>query len=513
MAGPETGAAASGLEFQGVSKSFPGTRALADISFAVRPSEFHALVGGNGSGKSTLIKILAGVYQGDPGGVIRLGDTTSQSDHVTPRWSRAAGIRFVHQDLGLFPQLSVTENVLAGTSYPRRRGGIDWGMAHRTVQGLLDSLGIEVAARSFVRDLRPADQTLIAVARCLSDRQTSSIHLLVLDEPTTRLPADEVHGLLERLRSYSRGGQSILYVSHRLDEVLEYADTITVLRDGRHIDTRSASEHDRSTIVEAIAGQAQAHLSRRVNKSVPGAPVLSVEGLTGGPLRDVSLSVDAGEVVAIAGLVGSGRTSLMRNIYGAVKPAAGTVVVNGHPLSPGNVAEALDRGISFVPEDRARDGAFLDLGLRENLSATTVRRYRRLGWFRRGQETGDASRDVVTYRIRTPGTITPMVKLSGGNQQKAVIARAMRTSPSVLLLDEPTQGVDVGARSDIYAQIESAVDAGSGVLLATSDLDELLHLADRVVVLTAGKISDQAAGDEITRTWIYENVYNAGDGK
>ncbi|MFF7249363.1 sugar ABC transporter ATP-binding protein [Embleya sp. NPDC008237] len=505
MVDATSGRRASALGIARLSKSFPGTRALADVSLSVDPGHFHALVGGNGSGKSTLIKILAGVYSADRGGSLHLGDASFDVEQLTPRWSREAGIRFVHQDLGLFPELTVTENVLAGSPFPRRLGGIDWSEARRSVQRLLDALEIPVRARSLVRDLRPADQTLIAVARCLRDRDSGGVGLLVLDEPTTRLPADEVDGLLQRLSAYSSRGQSILYVTHRLDEVLGYADTVTVLRDGRHVDTRPAAQHDRESLVAHIAGHAPAERQRRPRTSF-GPAVLSVEGLRGGPLENVTFDIRAGEVVALAGLVGSGRTSVMQNVMGAVKPRGGSVSVRGRRLRSGHVAEAISRGLALVPEERARDGAFLSLSVTENLSASTIRRYRRGGWLRRTDERRDAERDIDTYGIK--GTAdAPIARLSGGNQQKAVMARAMRSAPVVLLLDEPTQGVDVGARADIHARIDAAVAGGAGVLLATSDLDELLHLADRVLVLADGRITSEASGPDITRTWIFDNVY------
>ncbi|MCR1781915.1 sugar ABC transporter ATP-binding protein [Nocardioides carbamazepini] len=476
-----------------------------DVSFSVEPGRFHALVGGNGSGKSTLIKILAGVYSADRGGSLVVGDHDVDVERLSPRWSRDAGIRFVHQDLGLFPELTVTENVLAGSPFPRRLGGIDWAEAHRSAQRLLDGLDVAVDARSLVRDLRPADQTLVAVARCLRDREAGQVGLLVLDEPTTRLPADEVDGLLQRLRAYSAQGQSILYVTHRLDEVLTYADTVTVLRDGRHVSTRPAAGHDRASLVAAIAGHTPEDRQTQ-RRTSSGEVVLAVDGLSGGPLRDVSLEIRSGEVVALAGLVGSGRTSVMQNVIGAVRPRGGTVAVKGRRLRPGHVADAIARGLALVPEERVRDAAFLSLSLAENISATTVHRHRRGRWLRRADERRAAVADIETYGIKGVAD-DPIARLSGGNQQKAVMARAMRSSPAVLLLDEPTQGVDVGARADIYAQIDAAVAGGTGVLLATSDLDELLHLADRVLVLADGRITHQASGPEISRTWIFDHVY------
>jgi ribose transport system ATP-binding protein len=494
---------------EGVSKTFPGMRALDDISFKVAAGSFHALLGGNGSGKSTLIKILAGVYQGDAGGSVRAGEEEVAADAITPPWSRRAGIRFVHQDLGLFGPMTVAENLFSGRPYPRGRGGtIDWNAMHTEARAVLGRHGVAVGTRRLMSSLRPAEQTLVAIARCLVDADEGAVELLVLDEPTARLPPAEVEELLSGLDRYTAGGLSILYVSHRLHEVLEHADTVTVLRDGRHVATRPVAGLDRSALTSMIVGADRDIVLKRAAHPADPEVVLQVEALTSGPVSGVTFDLHRGEILGIAGLVGSGRTHLLETVFGVHRAASGRVLVAGRPLRPGSVPSAIATGLAYVPEDRAAHSAFRGLGLEMNLSAADLHRYRR-GWLRRRPEMDDARTDISRFDIRTPGPRAPLAQLSGGNQQKAVLARWLRRSPRVLLLDEPTQGVDVGARAEIYAQIEEAVAQGSAVLLVTSDLDELLHLSDRVVVMSRGRVVDSATGDAITRDWVGSRMFEA----
>lgn len=502
------------LSIDSVSKSFPGMRALDNVSFDVPRASFHALVGGNGSGKSTLIKVLAGVYRADPGGRLSVGahGASIAADAVTPEWSQASGLRFVHQDLGLFGTMSVAENMFVARAYPRARGAIDWAAMYRKAQECLDRLGIGVDARRIMSQLRPAEHTLVAIARCLFDQADRAVSLLVLDEPTARLPQAEVDELLDRLDHYVTEGQSLLYVSHRLDEILGHANTVTVLRDGLHVQTRPVAGLSRQDLTAIIVGSHKELATERKSRPVEPEVVLRVEKLSGGPLRDVSLEVHRGEIVAVAGLVGSGRTSLLETIFGVRKPLTGQVQVKGNQLKSGAVEKAISAGLAYVPEDRARSSAFPGLGLDMNMSAASLPLYRR-GWFRRRLELEAARSDIVRFSVRTSGPRAPFAQLSGGNQQKAVVARWLRLQPALLLLDEPTQGVDVGARSEIYAQIEGVVEAGTSVLLVTSDLDELLHLADRVVVMINGRITDTAAQSQITREWVTKRMFDASQEK
>jgi ribose transport system ATP-binding protein len=497
----------TGLRIAGLSKRYGATLALDDVSFEAAPGSIHALLGGNGSGKSTLIKTLAGVHAGEPGGRIEVGAHRVASDRVTPAWARRNGLSFVHQDLGLFDVLSVAENLVAGQPYQRRAGRIAWGRMRRDAQAALDRLGIAVSAGCDVGALRPADRTLVAIARALQGREEAHAGVLVLDEPTARLPEAEVEMLLEALRRYAAHGQTILYVSHRLEEIFAVADRVTVLRDGKVVATQDTAALDEPGLARLIVGRAVSRVSRSGRSAAEAAPVLELRGVSAGPLRDVSLTLGAGEVLGIAGIVGSGRTSLLQAMYGALPVTSGTIVLDGQRLERTTIRGAVRRGLSYVPEDRAADGAFLGLGIPENLSAADPGRHRRGPWFGHRRERAAAVDAMRTFAIRAPAVTAPLTALSGGNQQKVVVARWLARAPRVLLLDEPTQGVDVGARADIQAQVRNAVDAGSAAIVVSSDFDELLQLADRVLVLAGGRVVGEAGTESIDRHWLAERVY------
>jgi ribose transport system ATP-binding protein len=498
---------ATGLRIAGLSKRYGATRALDDVWLEAAPGSIHALVGGNGSGKSTLIKILAGVHTGAPGGRIEIGAARVTADRVSPAWARDSGLSFVHQDLGLFDALSVAENLVVGQSYPRSGGRIAWGRMRRDAQATLDRLGIRVSAGGVVAALRPAERTLVAIARALRGREEAHGGVLVLDEPTARLPEAEAETLLSALRHYAAHGQTVLFVSHRLGEVFALADRVTVLRDGKVVATDDPAALDESTLARLIVGHAvEGHVGARQPRA-GATPVLELSGVCAGPLRDVSLTLGEREVLGVAGLVGSGRSSLLQAIYGALPVHAGTIVVDGRALERGSIGAAIRRGLSYVPEDRAADGAFLGLGVPENLSAADPGRHRSGPWFGHRRERTAAAAAMGTFAIRAPSVAAPLTTLSGGNQQKVVLARWLALAPRVLLLDEPTQGVDVGARADIHAHIRAAVDAGGAAIVVSSDVDELLALSDRVLVLAAGRIVGEAPTDAIDRHWLADQVY------
>jgi ribose transport system ATP-binding protein len=499
---------APGLRVTDLSKDYPGTRALDGVTFDVATGHICALLGGNGSGKSTLIKILAGVVTGNAGGRIQVRGTSEASEAITPEWARAVGLAFVHQDLGLFDVMTVAENVFAGAPYPRRVRGVDWPAMRREAQEALDRLDIAVDARHPVRALRPSERTLVAIARALRGRERFHDGVLVLDEPTARLPAAEADRLLTALRRYADAGQAVLYVTHRLEEVLEVADDVVVLRDGRLVERRTSAGLDAPELVSLIVGQRIARQARRLASPGPkGDAVLAVEDLASGSLQEVSLTVAPGEVVGVAGLVGSGRTTLLESIAGVRRPERGRISLAGAALPLGDVQAAVRAGMVYLPEDRPRDGAFLGLSVAENISAGALHRYWRGLWFRQGDERRDAARAVERFSIRTSAVTAPLQTLSGGNQQKTVLARWLGSEPRVLLLDEPTQGVDVGARADIYEHLNAATQGGLGILLVSSDFEELLTLADRVLALSRGRVVDERPRAEVTREWLEERVH------
>jgi ribose transport system ATP-binding protein len=462
------------LRVSGVSKTFPGTQALAGVDLDVRRGEIHALVGANGSGKSTLVKILAGIHKPDAGTV-----------------EVAADLHVVHQDPAVFPDLSVTDNLAIGRGFETDAiKRIRWRSVRRRTERILERFAIEARPDTRMGALRPAARTMVAIARALQDQEGRHQGVLVLDEPTTSLPDSDTTLLLEALRRYATAGQSMLFVTHELDEVFGFAERVTVLRDGRKVMTAATREIDRDSLVEAIAGRPLRQVYPGAAREPEEAPALEVRGLTATVARDVSLSVAPGEIVGLTGLVGSGADEILQCIFGASSPRSGTVTVNGKTVKPGRPKAALAAGAYYVPGERER-ALFSDLSVGRNLSAAEVGRYWGYFGMRRKRERRDARATIDRFGIAAASEGQPVELLSGGNQQKVVVARWLRRRPQVLLLEEPTRGVDVGARADIYGLIREAADDGAAVVLVSTDFDELDGLCDRVLVVDDGRIVDE----------------------
>jgi len=510
QAGNPPGAQLPVLEVERVSKTFAGTRALTEVGVGVERGTIHCLLGGNGSGKSTLIKILAGVYAADPGGSVTVDGSTIAASRITSEWTRSVGLHFVHQDLGVFDALSVAENLAIGRGFPTNpvTGTIRWRSLRQHAEMVLQRFAVPATPRQLLGTLRPAERTMVAIVRALQDQSTASSGILVLDEPTTALPSVEVDRLFEALRRYAQAGQTILLVTHRLDEVVAVADRVTVLRDGRVAAGMERSEITKDRLVEVIVGRTLGHRAALRAATIDRDSVLEVRELTGGPLRGVDLQLRRGEVLGIAGLLGSGRTALLGTLFGLHRPMAGAVVLEGAPIRFQSIDQAMDAGFAFVPEDR-REAAFLDMSLRENLSAADVPKYWRRGIFRQRAEAADARQTIVDFSIRAYSERQTFGTLSGGNQQKAIVARWLRRKPRILLLDEPTQGVDVEARSEIYRLVRRAVAAGTSVIVATSDFEELARVSDRVLVLADGRVAAEITGPDIDPTDITERVLSS----
>jgi ABC-type sugar transport system ATPase subunit len=497
------------LRLAQVSKTFAGTRALVDVDLEVRVGEIHALVGGNGSGKSTLIKILAGVYQADPHGTIDImGSSPAAADHWTPARAFAANMRFVHQNPGVFGELTVAENMAIGHGFPTTAGRIRWPDLRQRTQALIDRFAIRATPDSPVLTLNPADRTMVAVARALQDQDDMTGGLLVLDEPTTALPATDIEVLLTALRRCAAMGLTILYVSHRIDEVLALADRITVLRDGRRIATRTAAGLTGSALIELIAGR-DIGLTVGAQRTVGGEIALDIRNLSAGGLHDINLTVRRGEVLGVAGLLGSGRSTLLRSIFGATGVSGGEFRVAGRPAHFRGPGDAIAAGVFYVPEDRAGQAVFAGLNVRENITAGGVGAYWRRLRLQHGRERTDAVRAMKTFLVRAASHTAPLATLSGGNQQKVALARWLRRQPNVLLLDEPTQGVDVGARQEIYELIRRSAAAGAAIIVVANDFDELVRVCERVVVLRDGHIVGQASAPHLSTPSLTELAYRS----
>jgi ribose transport system ATP-binding protein len=457
-----------------------------------------------------MIKILCGVYEADEGGSITFNGDTVAADKVTPAIAHRNGVRVVHQDLAVFPELTVAENLCIDEGLTHGPlGNIRWRRVHATAARLIKEFEIPATPQTPLRDLSLAARTQIAIARSLRDRRGSSGGLLILDEPTAALPVHEVEALLVALKRLAAQGQSILYVSHRLDEVLQLADRVSILRDGQMLGTYLASELDEATLIERMLGRTvETSLEAHAPPVTDGATVLSIRDLVCGPLRGASLDIRAGEVVGIAGLMGSGRSTLLRCVFGALSPESGSITLEGRPIAPKAVGAAVKAGIAMVPEHRVRDAGFMDHSLSMNLAVGQYRRYWRRLFMRDRALRHDSDRLVGRFGVKAASSSPAMGSLSGGNQQKVVLARWLRSEPRLLLLDEPTQGVDVGARADIYRIVRKAAHEGSAAIVVASDFEELALVVDRALILRGGRIVAEVSGRDLHATHLTALSYS-----
>ena len=492
------------LEVERVSKTFTRTKALSRVSMNIEAGEVHALLGQNGSGKSTLIKILSGYHQPDPGGGIRIQgqDLPFQS----PVQSYRLGCRFVQQDLGLVPTLSVIDNMSLGSGFPTSFGTIREKATHRQARDDLAKLSLDIDPKALVSTLSASERTGVAIARALRDDPDYPACLLVLDEPTATLPVDEVDNLLDRVAAMAATGVGVLYVTHHLGEVFRVANQVSVFRDGVVVGAGPVTNFDHAGIVTLLAGEeliAEETEARR-QKAARAASrrhetVFEVRGLRTGALAGVSFSVEQGEIVGIAGLAGSGRDSVLGASYGALPRAAGEVRIGGKPLPPNRPDLAIGQGVAYVAPDRKIGGGVMTMTARENLTLPNLKPFWKGGILRRGSEISTTRGWFERLSVRPASAIDePLGIFSGGNQQKILFGKWLSQQPTVFLLDEPTQGVDVGAKADLHRELVTAATEGAAVIVSSSDLEELADLCDRVLVIVDGKISSVLEGAELT---------------
>jgi ribose transport system ATP-binding protein len=482
------------LGVSGLVKTFGGTRAIDGVSFAVEPGTIHALLGGNGSGKSTTIKVLSGMYRPESG-AIDAGGERHDATSWTASQARDVGLRFVHQQSSTFPELSVAENLAIGHGFETGRGGrVHWRAQRRRAHDLLGRFGLDIDPAADLAEYGVATHAMVAIARALQDVElsggTAGRGILVLDEPTAALPPKEVELLLAELRRFAAEGQTIIYVTHRLEEVVQIADRATVLRDGAVAGTLEAAEITHASLVAMITGAADLPAVSRRSRQ-PGAVRLRCDGLVGGAIRDARLELCQGEIVGVAGLLGSGRSTLLRLVAGDTQREDGNIQIDGDSVNYAGPREAARSGVAYSPEDRRASAAFMDLSVRENMGIAAARRYFRRGRLDHRAEAADARRLMETYQVRAASTELPLGSLSGGNQQKALLARWLRLAPRLLLLDEPTQGVDVGARAEIWHLVREAVNDGAAALVVLSDFEELVSVCDRAVVVCSGRTASE----------------------
>lgn len=494
-----TGTVAPALEAVGIVKSFDGVHALRGVELSVRPGEIHALLGENGAGKSTLIKIVTGLYSADEGEV-RVGG--GAVDFANVRSAHKAGVVALYQELSIVPTISVAENIVLGEGAPSRAGFVDWKELHRRARAQLARLNQRLPLGRLAGSLSPVQQTMVSVARALM----ADARVLILDEPTASLTDTEIGDLFAVLRGLRDEGVAIVYVSHRLEEVFELCDRLTVMRNGRTIVTKEVADSSIDEVISTMVGREQGELYP--DRGTAGEDVvLRVEGLSGRRVRDVSFEARAGEVIGIGGLAGSGRSELLRLLAGAQRRSSGSVSVGGEPLTARGVGRALDAGIALVPEERRSQGVILSAPISENIALANLRSVSRGGMMSGRSIARLARKGLTELQIKANGVRQPVGQLSGGNQQKVVLAKMLARNPRVLLMDEPTRGIDVGTKAEIYRLIRELAARGTTVVAVSSELPELIGLSDRILVMHEGRVTgllDAAtADDELILTHAY----------
>lgn len=521
------------LAVDGVRKAYPGVQALGGVSLDVAPGEVHGLVGENGAGKSTLIKILAGVVKPDEGEIRVRGSTHDiSSAHEAGR----LGLAFIHQELNLIDYFTAPQNVFLGHKMPSRMGLFSRRLLRERTKRIFDTLGVSLPLSEPVRYLSPGQRAMVAIARAFA----KEARIYFMDEPGTALTGREKSKLFALIRTLRDQGKSVVYVTHNLDDVLELTDRVTVLRDGGNVGTWKTASLERAHLIEAMIGRPAAEIARPVRTADAGTadagpaapaaargaagtdlvstsparqpPLLEVEELAGLGVGPVSFHLEAGEILGIGGLVGSGRTTLLHLLYGAARADGGRIFLSGKVAPIGSPAAAVRAGLGLIPEERRSEGLALHRSVLENILPSSLERFSRAGFVRFGDLEQAGKKTGGRVKLKTASYRAPVATLSGGNQQKVVFSRALLSRPAVLLLDEPTKGVDVGARFEIYELMRELADAGVGLIMVSSDFDEMLTLADRILFLRDGRQGPTRRNEGMDRKRYLSLCYEgAGD--
>ncbi|WP_420064428.1 ribose ABC transporter ATP-binding protein RbsA [Pectobacterium colocasium] len=480
------------LQLQGITKSFPGVKALSGAALNVYPGKVMALVGENGAGKSTMMKVLTGIYRKDAGSIHFLGQ---EVDFNGPKASQEAGIGIIHQELNLIPQLTIAENIFLGREFTNRFGRIDWNKMYAEADKLLKRLNLRYDSRRMVGELSIGDQQMVEIAKVLSFESK----VIIMDEPTDALTDTETASLFSVINELQSQGCGIVYISHRLKEIFEICDDITVFRDGQFIGERPVSDLEEDTLIEMMVGRKLEDQYPRSSKE-PGEVRLKVQNLSGPGVDSVSFTVRKGEILGIAGLMGAGRTELMKILYGALPRTGGNVTLDGRDVVTRKPQDGLANGIVYISEDRKRDGLVLGMSVKENMSLTALRYFSHAGGrLKHAEEQLTVADFIRLFNVKTPSMEQPIGLLSGGNQQKVAIARGLMTRPNVLILDEPTRGVDVGAKKEIYQLINQFKEEGLSIILVSSEMPEVLGMSDRIIVMHEGRLSGDFPIEQATQ--------------
>lgn len=492
------------LELQNICKEFSGVKALSDVSLTVYPGSVHALVGENGAGKSTLIKILTGAYARTSGTIFFEGKEIDQMD---PKLSRKLGIHCIYQELNVAKFQSVAENVFLGSHPTTRLGLIDWKKMNAAAKEIFDSLQIDINPKQLVKDLSIAQKQMVEIARAISQ----NARILIMDEPTSSLSERETEVLLTLVEELKKKGVSILYVSHRMDEIFRICDTVTVLRDGQHIQTLPMSEVENvDSLVQLMVNRKVTDYFNKVDVEL-GEPILRVHNLEKrGVLKNISFELRRGEILGIAGLVGSGRTEIAQALFGLLKKDAGDIFIDGQKVTIRKPSDAIRLGIGFVTENRKETGLALKQSVRSNITMSNLKNYVKYGFIQKHAERQVSEVYKQKLNIKTATLEQPISTLSGGNQQKAILSRWIIQEPRILILDEPCRGVDVGAKAEIFAQISQLAQQGVGIIMISSEIPEIVGMSDRAIVMREGAIAGILDKSAITPDNILKLAFGGG---
>lgn len=486
------------LKMENISKSFPGVKALDDVNFTVYENEVMALLGENGAGKSTLMKILSGVYTKDEGKIILEGE---EVDITSPRDATSKGIAIIHQELNLVPYLTVYENIFLGREMKSPYGGLYKKEMIKQSREILERLKVNISPTTTVNYLSIAQQQMVEIAKALS----LNAKIIIMDEPTDTLTDNEVSSLFEIIRELKKQGKGLVYISHRIKEVFEVCDKLTVLRDGQFVGERNVSEVDEREIIRLMVG-------RTLDEQFPyiktdyDEEVLKVENLNNEYVKDLSFTLKKGEILGISGLVGAGRTELAKTLYGFYKKDTGKIILNGEELNLNSPKEALDKGIVYVSEDRKSDGLILIMDVKSNITISALEKFKTFLGLDKKKEYEVAEEYKEKINIKTPSLYQQVKNLSGGNQQKVAIAKSLLTDPKVLILDEPTRGVDVGAKREIYDLLNEIKKEGRSIIMISSEMPEILGMSDRILVMHEGELKGELNREEATQEKIMSYI-------
>ena len=483
---------ATALRLTNISKSFAGVHALRNVQLELHGGEVHAVLGENGAGKSTLVKIITGVHQPDAG-EIYLGD---QRIHVTdPREATALGIAAIYQELSIFPDLDIAENIFIGRQPARGSGLLDWPKLYREAEQILDSLGVHLDLHTKARYLSVAQQQMVEIARALS----VNARILIMDEPTSALTLNEVADLFQIVRRLRDNGVAILFISHRLEELFEIADRVTVLRDGAYVETRTMRDVTQDELIRLMVGRTVSELFPKAAVE-RGEVILRVKNLgRAGAFRDVSFELHRGEILGMAGLVGAGRTEVSQAIFGVAPADAGTIEIDGRPVRITSPNQAMQHGLALVPEDRQHHGLVLPMDITDNITLPTLTRFVKRGWLAARGARKAAHEAATQMEVKATTVWQKARELSGGNQQKLVLAKWLSTRPRILILDEPTRGIDIGTKAAVHKLMSDLAAQGLAILMISSELPEVLGMSDRILVMREGRVTglfDRAAATQ-----------------